>query len=50
MTAFAPAKVALRKSDRSSIGSRWWRSRSTKTVRATAATAKAATMRGEPQP
>src|SRR5207237_990813 len=36
----APLKLALRNSDRSSIGSRWRCSRTTKTASATAATAK----------
>ena len=47
---FAPANVPLRKSERSSIGSRWCSSSRTNAVSATAATTKRPTMRADVQP
>jgi hypothetical protein len=49
MTVFAPLKVASRNSERSSIGNRWCSSSSTKSVRKTAAIAKSARTRADPQ-
>ena len=47
---FAPVNVRLRKSARSSIGTRWRRSSTTKAASATAATAKAPRIRPDVQP
>ena len=47
---FAPAKVPLRKSERSSIGSRWCISSSTNAPSATTATANRPMIRADVQP
>ena len=50
MAMFAPVKVLFRKSERSSIGSRWWVSSSTKATSMTAATTNAPTIRPDVHP
>ena len=50
MIPFAPAKVGLRKSERSSIGTRWCSSSSTNAVSPITAMAKHARIRAEVQP
>ena len=49
-TMFAPRKVPLRKSERSSSGSRWCISSSTNAAKDTAATTKSPMMRADVQP
>ena len=46
----APTYVRLRKSVRSSIGARWWRSSTTNDVEGDGRQANDPTIRGDPQP